>query len=237
MSCARSVAATDFIARCHHHTVGGVAAEVRERTHWCCVVTEDDLGVVHGPGLVELRPPRGRPHDLKSVGAHHRYRNTLWTTGHWHKQKKKMNRIHLTQSKSLSSQLLLTGGMVEKRSLGTPASLVEGEHRHQIHVATLAGEGAVVAGGVADPLTAITSLDEGLVAVGVRDRFPRQRAVSFWRPQKSQWLWWAGVWTHRTAGRSVRPVYIFCSFLTISISRMHQCINEFDSSRVSSSYR
>lgn len=76
--------------------------------------------------------------------------------------------------------------MVENWSVGTPASLVEGERRHQIRVATLAGEGAVVAGGVADPLAAIASLNEGLVAVGVRDRFPCQRAVSFWRPHKSQ---------------------------------------------------
>lgn len=69
--------------------------------------------------------------------------------------------------------------MVENWSLRTPASLVEGEHRHQIRVATLAGEGAVVAGGVADPLAAITALNEGLVAVGVRDCFPCERAVSF----------------------------------------------------------
>lgn len=79
----------------------------------------------------------------------------------------------------MSHQLLLTGGIVENLSFRTPASLVKSEHRHQVCVATLAVVGAVVAGGVAGLLAAVTSLDEGLVAVSIRHHVPRQCAVSF----------------------------------------------------------
>lgn len=93
----------------------------------------------------------------------------------------------------MSPELLLTGGIVETVSLGAAASLVVREHEHQVCVATLAVVGTVVAGGVAGLLAAVTVLDEGHVAVSVRHRLPRQRAVSFCRLHQSQILWWAGV--------------------------------------------
>lgn len=93
----------------------------------------------------------------------------------------------------MTQKVPLTGGIVENLSFRTPASLVKCEHRHQVCVATLAVVGAVVAGGVAGLLTAVTALDEGLIAVSIRRYVPRQRAVSFWRLHKSQRLWWAGV--------------------------------------------
>lgn len=93
----------------------------------------------------------------------------------------------------MSSQLLLTGGIVETLSLRTAASLVEREHRHQVCVATLAVVGTVVAGGVAGLLAAVASLDEGHVVVSIRHCVPRQRAVSFCRLHESQRLGWAGV--------------------------------------------
>lgn len=105
-------------------------------------------------------------------------------------------------SKSVTS---LTGGVVEDLSFGAHASLVEGKHRHQERVAALAVEGAVGAGGVAGFLAAVASLDEGLVAVSVRHRVPRERAVSFRPLHDSQRLWWAGVWWNRTAGGLVTP--------------------------------
>lgn len=74
-------------------------------------------------------------------------------------------------------RLPLTGGAVENLPLGTPARLVEGKDGHEIRVAALAGVAALVAGGVADDLAAVAPLDEGLVAVGVKDRIPCQRAV------------------------------------------------------------
>lgn len=40
---AGTVAPTIVIAWCHNHTVGTVAGEVREGTHWCRVVTQDDF--------------------------------------------------------------------------------------------------------------------------------------------------------------------------------------------------
>lgn len=76
-------------------------------------------------------------------------------------------------------QLLLTGGMIEKRSLRTAASLVEREHRHQESIATRALVGAVATGCVADLLAAVTSLDEGSIAFSMRHCVPCQRAVSF----------------------------------------------------------
>lgn len=79
----------------------------------------------------------------------------------------------------MSPQLLLTGGVVENLPWRTAASLVVREHRHKVSVATLAVVGAVIAGGVAGPLAAVTSLDEGPVAVGMRHCVPCQRAVSF----------------------------------------------------------
>lgn len=75
--------------------------------------------------------------------------------------------------------LLLTCSVVENRPLGTAASQVVRQHRHQVGVATLALICAVVAGGVAGCLTAITFFDKGLIAVCVRYRVPRQRAVSY----------------------------------------------------------
>lgn len=82
--------------------------------------------------------------------------------------------------------------MVENLSLRAAAGFVEGKHRHQVCVATLAVEGAVVAGGVAYLLTAVTSLNVGCVSVSMRHRVPGQCAVSFFRLLKSQRLWWTG---------------------------------------------
>ena len=93
----------------------------------------------------------------------------------------------------MSPELLLTGGMVQNLSLRTAASLVEGINIHQVCVATLAVVGAIAAGGVAHRLAAVTPLDEGWVAVCMRHRAPRQRAVSFWWLNEGQRLWWAGV--------------------------------------------
>lgn len=92
----------------------------------------------------------------------------------------------------MSPQQLLTGGVVENLSVRTAASLVEREHRHQVHVATHAVVGAVAASGVADLLGAVTSLDEGAVAVSVRHCVPCQSAVSFCRLHEIQRLWWTG---------------------------------------------
>lgn len=77
-------------------------------------------------------------------------------------------------------QLLLTGGIVENLSLRTSASVVESKHRHEVRVATVAVVATVVAGGVAGLLAAVTSLNEGCVAVRMWHLVPRQRAVSFW---------------------------------------------------------
>lgn len=69
--------------------------------------------------------------------------------------------------------------MVKNFSFRTATSLVVREHGHQVGVATLAVVCAVVYGGVAALLTTITSLNEGLVAVGVKNRFPFKGAVPF----------------------------------------------------------
>lgn len=82
--------------------------------------------------------------------------------------------------------------MVEDLSLRAAAGLIEGEHRHQVGVATLAVEGAVVAGGVTCLLTAVTSLNVGCVLISMRHRVPGQRAVSFFWLLESQRLWGAG---------------------------------------------
>lgn len=79
----------------------------------------------------------------------------------------------------MSPLLRLTCGVVENWSFRTAAGFVECEHRHQVREATLALVAAVVAAGVAGLLTAIGPLDVGHVAVSVRHRGPRQRAVSF----------------------------------------------------------
>lgn len=205
MSSACSVTSTYFIAWRHHHTVGAVTAEVREGAHRCRVVTEDDLGTVRSTGLVKLCPPRGRPHDLQSVSAQNRDRYTLWTTGHWKTQWLTDNVRHHNQEEKkiiliMTQKVPLTSCVVENLSVTTPACLVKCEHRHQVRVATLAVIGAVVAGCVAGLLAAVTSLDKGFIAISIWHLVPRQRAVSFWQLQESQRLWWAGVWTNRTAG-------------------------------------
>jgi len=74
--------------------------------------------------------------------------------------------------------VLLTGGVVENRPLGTAANVVERKHRHQVRVAALAVVGAVVAGGVEGLVGAGAARDEDPVAVGVKRRIPGQRAVS-----------------------------------------------------------
>ncbi len=79
----------------------------------------------------------------------------------------------------MSPRLLLTGGVVKNLSLRTAACLVKREHRHQVCVATLAVIGTIVASGVADLLSAVTSLDEGRIAVSIKHCVPCQGAVSF----------------------------------------------------------
>lgn len=102
------------------------------------------------------------------------------------------NQTH-DDSCKMSPELLLTGGMVQNLSLRTAASQVEGINVHQVCVAALAVVGAIAAGGVARLLAAVTSLDEGWVAVSMRHRVPRQSAVSFWRLHEGQRLRRAGV--------------------------------------------
>lgn len=74
---------------------------------------------------------------------------------------------------------ILTCGMVDMRSLRTGAGIVVGKHIHLEHVATLAVEGAVVAGSVAGLFTTVNSLDVAHVAIRKGLHIPGQSVVSF----------------------------------------------------------